>query len=153
MRTPGSLQTSSVLALFDLAAKHRALLNHGVQHARQAHIDPKDRLAGHDGAVVHAGLGLADNAEVLRGSFSFTDFRIGRGEALRPWRPVRRNSSSFVRRPVHHLAAVGGAFGFGHAPRLRGRGDQHLAVGGPTRRSGSQFIGVDMLPPANCAAE
>ena len=35
-----------------LAAKSRALFEHGVQHARQAHVDAKQRLAGDDGEVV-----------------------------------------------------------------------------------------------------
>ena len=38
----------------DLAAEHRALLEHGVQHARHREVDAEDRLAGDDRAVVDA---------------------------------------------------------------------------------------------------
>ena len=38
----------------DLAAEHRALLEHRLQHARHREVDAEERLAGHDRRVVDA---------------------------------------------------------------------------------------------------
>ena len=50
---------------FDFAAKDRALLDRGVEHARQRDIDAEERLAADDGVGVDAGLGLANDGVVL----------------------------------------------------------------------------------------
>ena len=64
--TPGIALISSRLALTTLPREHRALLEHGVQHARHLDVDAEDRLARHDGRVVDALRVLADDLEVLR---------------------------------------------------------------------------------------
>ena len=47
-RTPGRAFTSSMLALDDFAAEHRALRVRRVQHPRQLHIDAEERRARND---------------------------------------------------------------------------------------------------------
>ena len=61
----GQLLDLVEIRLADLAADGRALLEHGVLHARHDLVDAEQRLAGDDQAVVDAGDALAEQLVVL----------------------------------------------------------------------------------------
>jgi hypothetical protein len=121
----------------DFATEHRAPLDNRVQHTGHGNVDTEHRFAGIDGAGVHPGLRLADNAKFLR-VLELDRFQVGRRKLGRPGGQIAvgRGATGFG---MHHLAAVGRALGLGHTPVLRCRRDEHLAIG---RANASQRVPV-----------
>ena len=112
----------------DFAAKDRALLEHGRQHAGHREVDRVDRLAGDNGLVVDAGRGLTDNGVVL-GILQCDGAKVGR----RQGRGCRRQfavAERAVRRAMRHATGGRGAVTVRHTPRLRGSRGQHHPAGG-----------------------
>ena len=97
---------------FHLGALHAGFVEGGVDHARHHGIDAVILLAGHDGAVVHAGLEAADQAEGL-GVFHGHARRVRRGKGSGPSRElaIRR-----ALRAVDHMALVCVQLCHRHAP-------------------------------------
>ena len=136
---------------FHLGALHAGFVEGGVDHARHHRIDAVILLAGHDGAVVHAGLETADQAEIL-GIFHRHAGHVGR------WQSGSSRCELAIRRPlraVDHVAFFGAQFRHRHAPRRRGGLQDHrpracthpthqLILGGHGHRSAGHLPAIDL---------
>ncbi|MGY3465799.1 hypothetical protein ACVW0I_002670 [Bradyrhizobium sp. LM6.11] len=109
-----------------LAAEHRAVLDRGVQHARQLDVDAVDHGAGGLLGGVEPLHALADQLPVL----GVLQLDVGR------WRQLGRGlgdlavGRGLARGRMGDDAVGGRAFGCRHFPRLGGGLDQHHARGG-----------------------
>ncbi|MET3323489.1 hypothetical protein ABIF54_000742 [Bradyrhizobium japonicum] len=114
-----------VIAL-QLAAEHRAVLDRGVQHARQLDVDAVDHRAGGLVGGVEAQHALADQLPVLR----ILQLDVGRRRQLGRSLGDLAVGCGPARRRMGDDALRGGAFRRRHFPRIGGGLDQHHARGG-----------------------
>ncbi|MGY3508453.1 hypothetical protein ACVIQY_001428 [Bradyrhizobium sp. USDA 3051] len=111
---------------FQLAAEHRAILDRGVQHARQLDIDAVDHGAGGLLGGVQPLHALADQLPVL----GVLQLDLGRRRQLGRGLGDLAVGRGLAGRRVGNDAVGGRAFGRRHFPRLGGGLDQHHACGG-----------------------
>ena len=112
---------------FDFAAKDRALLDRGVEHARQRDIDAEERLAADDGVGVDAGLRLANDGVVFRVfERDLVEHRAGKRGGFAGELSI---GEGFAGGLVQHAAGLSRALGEGNSPSCRSRGYEHLAAG------------------------
>jgi hypothetical protein len=129
----GVLHAGELLDLVDVRGRHLAagdgaLLVDGVEHSRQLRVDAVDRLAAHDPRHVDVLRRRSDHLVVLG---------ILQRDGLQVWyrhrRRLRRElavAERSVRRGVCDAPRAGRARRRLDAPRLRGRGHEHLPRGG-----------------------
>ena len=113
---------------FQLAAEYRAVLQRGVQHARQLDIDAVDHLAGGLVGGIEPLDALAGDFPVLR--ILQLDVGIGGRRQLGGGFHHLAVGRGLARRRVGDDAVGGGAFRSRHLPLIGGGLDQHDARGG-----------------------